>query len=100
MPEQTMPEQEIRHNEHLHRFEAGVAPELAKLNYKLRGQSVDLTHVEVPEQYQGQGLAGNLASAALTWAREKGLKVIPSCPYVKGYLGKHPEFADLTEAPH
>jgi len=25
--------------------------------------------------------------------------VIPSCPYVKGYLGKHPEFADLVAHP-
>ena len=86
---------EIRHNEIAHRFEAGEAPQLAKLNYRLAPGAVDLLHVEVPEQYQGQGLAAKLASAALTWAREKGLKVIPSCPYVKGFLAKHPEFGDL-----
>jgi predicted GNAT family acetyltransferase len=53
-------------------------------------------HTEVPEQYQGQGLAGKLATAALEWARASGLKVIPSCPYVSNYIGKHPEFADLV----
>jgi len=86
---------EVRHNESAHRFEAGDAPHLAKLNYRLTPGAVDLLHVEVPEQYQGQGLAGKLASTALNWAREKGLKVIPSCPYVKGYLAKHLEFGDL-----
>ncbi len=91
-----MADQEIRHNEAAHRFEAGAAPNLAKLNYHLSGQSVDMLHVEVPEEYQGQGLAGLLTLAALNWAREKGLKVIPSCPYVKVYLKKHPEFGDLV----
>ncbi|MDE3165584.1 MAG: N-acetyltransferase [Acidobacteriota bacterium] len=87
---------EVRHNEHLRRFEAGEAPHLAKLNYRMKDGALDLLHVEVPEQYQGQGLAGKLASTALEWARSKGVKVIPSCPYVKGYLAKHPEYADLV----
>jgi predicted GNAT family acetyltransferase len=91
-----MAEQEIRHNDAAHRFEAGQAPNLARLDYRMSGHSVDMIHVEVPEEYQGQGLAGSLTLAALNWAREKGLKVIPSCPYVKVYLKKHPEFADLV----
>jgi uncharacterized protein len=86
----------IRHNEAGHRFEAGEAPNLARLDYRMSGHSVDMLHVEVPEEYQGQGLAGLLTLTALNWAREKGLKVIPSCPYVKVYLKKHPEFADLV----
>jgi predicted GNAT family acetyltransferase len=55
-----------------------------------------MIHTEVPDEYQGQGLAGELASAALTWARESGRKVIASCPYVKSFIRKHPEFADLV----
>ena len=90
-----MADQDIRHNEAAHRFEAGHAPHLAKLDYHLSGHSVDMLHVEVPEEYQGQGLAGLLTLTALIWAREKGLKVIPSCPYVKVYLKKHPEFSDV-----
>jgi predicted GNAT family acetyltransferase len=90
-----MEDQEIRHNESSHRFEAGHAPHLARLDYHLSRHSVDMLHVEVPEEYQGQGLAGKLVSTALNWARQKGLNVIPSCPYVKVYIKKHPEFADL-----
>ncbi|HZL57859.1 MAG TPA: GNAT family N-acetyltransferase [Bryobacteraceae bacterium] len=88
-------ENEIRHNETARRFEAGVEPDLAKLNYRVTGAVVDLLHVEVPDRLQGQGLAGKLAAAALNWARTKAFKVIPTCPYVKGYLGKHPEYSDL-----
>lgn len=88
---------EIRHNEEHHRFEAGHLPNLAKLNYRMQGAAVDLVHTEVPAEYQGQGLAGKLATAALEWARAKGLKVIPSCSYVRGYIAKHPEFEDLVD---
>jgi predicted GNAT family acetyltransferase len=87
---------EVRHNDERHRFEAGSEPALAMLVYKVQGQTVNMIHTEVPAAYQGQGLGGKLATAALNWAREKGFKVIPSCPYVQTYIAKHPEFADLV----
>jgi len=86
---------EVTHNESHHRFEAGSPPNLAKLNYRIHGSTVDLIHTEVPAEYQGQGLAGKLAKAALDWARAGKFKVTPSCSYIKGYLDKHPEYADL-----
>jgi predicted GNAT family acetyltransferase len=87
---------EVRHNEEKHRFEAGSEPNLAKIDYHVRGTTLNLIHTEVPSEYQGQGLAGKLAEAALEWAREKGFKVLPSCSYIKGYIEKHPEHADLV----
>ncbi len=86
---------EVRHNESAHRFEAGEPAHPAHLDYRLREGIVDMIHTEVPAEYQGQGLAGKLAAAALNWTRESGRKVIPSCSFVKGYLGKHPEYSDL-----
>ncbi|MES1262534.1 MAG: GNAT family N-acetyltransferase [Acidobacteriota bacterium] len=85
----------VRHNEAAHRFEAGAAAQPAHLDYRLREGVVELVHTEVPGEYQGQGLAGKLAAAALDWARAAGRKVVPSCSYIKTYLGKHPEYADL-----
>jgi predicted GNAT family acetyltransferase len=87
---------DVRHNTAAHRFEAGIAPHLAMLVYQVKSDALELVHTEVPEQYQGQGLGGKLATAALQWARESGRKVIPSCPYVRSYIGKHPEYADLV----
>ena len=96
-----MPEAEVRHpegvrhNEAKHRFESGAETNPAHLDYRLREGIIDIVHTEVPPDYQGQGLAGKLATAALEWARSQDRKVIPSCPYVKTFIGKHPEFADL-----
>lgn len=86
---------EVTHNPTHRRFEAGSLPHLAKLNYRVQGSTVELVHTEVPSEYQGQGLGGKLAKTALDWARASGLKVNPSCSYIKGYMEKHPEYSDL-----
>lgn len=90
-----MNDTEIRHNLPRHRFEAGTEPELAKLDYRIDANTVAMYHTEVPRHLQGAGLGGQLAHAALQWARDAGLKVIPSCPFVADYIHKHQEFASL-----
>jgi predicted GNAT family acetyltransferase len=51
----------------------------------------------VPEELQGQGIAGKLAAAGLEFARQKGLTVIPLCPFVAGYVKKHQQYLDLVQ---
>ena len=38
-----------------------------------------------------------LAKAALGYAREQGLTVKPNCPFIAGYIQKHPEWADIVD---
>lgn len=70
---------------------------IAVLTYVQRGGALDLTHTRVPRELEGQGYAGALAKAALEYARAKGLKVIPTCPFVSAYLRRHKEYADLMQ---
>lgn len=61
---------------------------------------VAILHTEVFERYEGQGLAGQLAKAALAAVRASGRKVVPLCPYVRAYVRKHaPEYDDLLRKP-
>jgi uncharacterized protein len=53
-------------------------------------------HTGVPEKLQSQGIAGKLAAAGLEFARQKGLTVIPPCPFVAGYDKKHQQYLDLV----
>ena len=53
--------------------------------------TIDLTHTEVSPSLQGRGVGEALVRAALDYARANGLRVVPSCPYVKKWLDKHPE---------
>ena len=68
------------------------------IDYRLHGDVITMVHTEVGEQYSGQGHAGTLARSALDDARSRGLSVVPTCPYIEAYIGKHPEYADLVRA--
>jgi uncharacterized protein len=79
------------------RYELRVAGELAgSLVYKLRGQAISLIHTEVEPAFQGEGLATHLARFSLDDARQRGLAVLPFCPYVNSWIRKHPEYAELV----
>jgi hypothetical protein len=85
----------LENNPAAQRFEARVDQHLAQLAYEQSEQRIIFTHTEVPEQLRGQGIAAKLARIALEHARTQGLTVVPRCPFVKGYIEKHPEFQDL-----
>ena len=78
-------------------FEIRVDGERAgRAEYELRSGSMVLTHTVVDGAYRGQGLAGQLAKAALDAARERDLRVVPECSYIADYIAQHPEYADLV----
>jgi len=79
------------------RYELRAGGELVGLlAYRLHGDVIRLVHTEVLPAFNGQGHASTLARSALDDARSRGLRVVPSCPYVAAYIGKHPEYADLV----
>lgn len=54
-------------------------------------------HTGIRDRFEGQGLAGKLARRVLDDARAEGLKIVPLCPYVAGYLERHPADQDLVD---
>ncbi len=80
-----------------HRFELRSGEELLGfLVYRLAEGRITMVHTEVDPAHSGQGHAATLARGALDAARDRGLAVVPSCPYVASYIRKHPEYADLV----
>ena len=53
--------------------------------------------VSVLPELQKQGIGSKLIKGALDQVRADGLKVIAQCPFVKGWIGKHPDYADLLQ---
>jgi predicted GNAT family acetyltransferase len=95
-----MPESpNVVHNEAAHQFEIPNEIGRVLLRYARRGNVLDLLHTEVDEQFEGRGFASALARAALDYARANNLRVIPTCPFVRKYLDRHPEYADLRATP-
>ncbi|MDP2365390.1 MAG: GNAT family N-acetyltransferase [Ignavibacteria bacterium] len=63
--------------------------------YAENKETLDLYSTYTPPQLRGKGLAEKVVLAAFEYAKEKNLKVIPSCWYVKKFLEKHTEFQKL-----
>jgi uncharacterized protein len=70
--------------------EAGFA------EYQQRPRGRAFVHTVVEDRFGGQGLAGRLVSFALDDARANDLAVLPHCPFVKGYVQRHPEYVELV----
>ena len=85
----------VRDNAERHRFEIDLGDATAFAEYNLLSRQIMFTHSEVPEAHEGKGLGGALIRAALASARERGLKVIPICPFFAAYMRKHAEAQDL-----
>jgi predicted GNAT family acetyltransferase len=85
-------------NEAKHQFELIIDGHVALAAYRLKPGVITFTHTEVPEELGGRGIGSQLAKGALDQARARGLNVVPLCPFIKGYIGKHPEYADLVTA--
>lgn len=86
-----MTDLKIDNNALASRFELPVNGGLAVLDYRIEGDTVFLLYVEVPVAEQGRGVAGKLSHAALEFARDNALKIVPRCPFIATYMRRHPE---------
>jgi len=96
-----MADVETTHNPDELRYEAHLDGELAGFAaYQLTDRLVIFTHTEVDSKFGGLGVGSALARFALDDVRATGTReVLPLCPFIKGWIGKHPEYADLVHAP-
>lgn len=87
----------VEHNESAKQFQVKLdGGDMAFVEYMLAGEWIVFTHTEVPEKYEGMGIASKMAKTALDYAMEKGLKVQPLCPYINMYIRRHPEYQPIT----
>ena len=90
------PKLAIRDNPEEQRFQADLGDgSLAIAEYRLKDGKIIFTHTEVPPNHEGRGIGSALIRYALNAARERGLKVVPRCPFFAAYIEKHPEEQDL-----
>lgn len=88
---------DIRNNTAEQRWQTEVEGRLSLIQYQERDGQVEYLHTEVPAELEGRGIASALTRAALDDARERGLRVLPSCPFVASYIRRHPTFQDPVD---
>lgn len=58
-------------------------------------QKFIIDHTEVNPDFSGKGVGKQLVMAAVEFARENGLKILPLCPYAKSVFERTPAIADV-----
>ena len=72
--------------------------ELARMNYTMKTERLmAIDHTEVGRELQGQGAGLRLVSAAVEYARQHQLKIIPYCEFAKAMFNKKPMFHDVLQ---
>ena len=69
---------------------------LGFLLYRIEPDAVVLVHTDVDPAYEGQGLGSVLVKGALDDLRERDVRAIPLCPFVRAYIRRHPEYAPVS----
>ena len=93
----------VRENESASRFEAvldGRDRPVGVADYEVDGHTIVFTHTVVPPELRGHGIAGLLVQEALdVLAARGGLRVVPRCSYVKDFIDRNPDYAELLRPP-
>jgi predicted GNAT family acetyltransferase len=64
--------------------------------YHRRGNVTEFLHTEVDQDAGRPGVGSTLVRAALDDVRASGGSVVPRCPFVRGWIERHPEYRDLV----
>ena len=92
-------EPRVADNPRASRYELWLGATRAGLiEYRSQPGVVVLVHTEVEPAFEGQGLGARLVAGALADLRARGLKLVPQCRFVRAYLRRHPDQADLVAA--
>jgi hypothetical protein len=91
-------ENAVADNKQEQRFELTLDEgKIAFIQYAQADEGVyELTHTEVPDEFEGQGIGSRLVKGTFEIMREENLRMIPTCPFISRYLQRHPEYQSLA----
>ncbi len=68
----------------------------AMMTFVFAGEDkIIIDHTEVNSGNEGKGFGKKMVNKAVEFAREKGIKILPLCPFAKSVFDKTPEFSDV-----
>ncbi len=87
---------ELIDNEAGRRYEFHLGADIPRVEYIKTKDKIYLTHTEVPPSLAGKGIGTALIGAVLKDIEQKGLTLVPLCPFVALYLQRNPEWKRLV----
>lgn len=68
----------------------------AEITFKSCGDNeIIVDHTYVSEDLRGEGIAGKLVEKVVSFARNEGKKINPTCEYAKSKMEETPEYHDV-----
>ncbi len=88
----------VRNNLNRLRYELFDEDTLAGfIDYRVRDGQYWLVHTEINDGYSGTGAASFLVRSTLDQLRERDVQIVPTCPFVGGWLRRHPDYQDMVD---
>jgi predicted GNAT family acetyltransferase len=88
---------ELINNIKKRQYEFHIDEKIARIEYTINAiGDVYLTHTQVPDSLAGQGIAAALTEKVLLDIQQRGVNVIPLCPFIIAYIRRHPEWKTLV----
>lgn len=72
---------------------------IAFAEYRTEPERITFTHTVVDPGYEGRGIGSRLARTILADAVERGLRIVPRCPFIRTYIERHDQYADSVDMP-
>jgi len=89
-------EPEVIHEKENERFVIYTEGNEVYVEYTMTEKEINLYHTYTHPALRGKGLAAQVVRAALEFAKENNLKVIPTCSYVQAFIAKNDEYKKLV----
>jgi predicted GNAT family acetyltransferase len=88
---------EVRRDDAANRYELVVDGRVIGIaTYSERDGSIVVPHTEVDRGLRGRGLGAVLVKGVLDDVGERGLRIVPLCPFVGRYIDEHEEYGHLV----
>ena len=88
---------DVQRDDAKHMYRAEIDGHLARILFAPAGdQTLDFQHTQVAPELRGRGVGDTLVRRALDDVRRRGEHIVATCPFVKAFLAKHPDYQALA----
>jgi uncharacterized protein len=68
-------------------------------DYHAQPGLITVLHTEIDPSFEGRGVGSAFVRGMLDDIHSQGARVLPVCPFVRAFLQRHPEYAELVWKP-
>lgn len=88
--------EKVIHEQENERFVTYLYDKEAFVEYNNTEDVLNLYHTYTEPELRGKGLAAQVVRAAIEFAKENNLKVVPTCSYVQAFIKRNDEYKELV----